>query len=82
MKIARHKVGGELVVTEATEKQAQEIINSYEKPDRRTEYNLRGATIEALVIALFEQDQVEIQRLQEIRQQVKQAIPNAPQARK
>lgn len=52
----------------------------YEKPvpyaeRRRNAYNGRGATIEALVIALFEKDAAEIARLEAIRQQVKQEIP-------
>jgi len=42
---------------------------------RRIEYNTRGATIEALTIAIFEQDQDEIDRLQAIRAQVKLDIP-------
>lgn len=75
MKVARHEIGGELMVTDATEKQAQEITASYENPERESEYNRRGATIKALVVALFEQDALEIQRLQEIRAAVKREIP-------
>lgn len=41
---------------------------------RRKLYERRGATIEALVIAMFEKDAAEIERLQTIRQQVKQEI--------
>lgn len=41
---------------------------------RKKLYEKRGATIDALVIAMFEKDAAEIERLQAIRQQVKQEI--------
>lgn len=75
MKIAKHSVGGKLEVFEAGAETARQIEASYAKPDRQQEYNARGATIEALVIAMFENDAAEIQRLQAIREQVKQEIP-------
>jgi hypothetical protein len=42
--------------------------------DRRRKYDEYGATIDALVIAMFEKDSEEIERLQKIRQAVKQEI--------
>lgn len=75
MKIAKHSVGGKVEVFEADAEVARGIEAAYEKPDRRMEYNKRGATIEALVIAMFENDVTEIQRLQAIRESVKLDIP-------
>lgn len=64
-------------------RQRIEAQNESRKPydvKRKTEYDKRGATIDALVIAMFEKDAAEIERLQKIRQQVKQDIrkPDAP----
>jgi len=42
---------------------------------RREEYNRRGVTIEALVVAMFEKNAAEIQRLEALRAQVKQDFP-------
>lgn len=42
---------------------------------RRKLYEKRGATMDALVIAMFEKDAAEIERLGNIRQQVKLEIP-------
>lgn len=56
----------------SAETQEEKFISYTDK--RRTLYNQRGATIENLVIAMFEKDAAEIERLQAIRQQVKQEI--------
>lgn len=42
---------------------------------RRKLYDQRGATIDSLIIALFENNTSEIDRLKKIRSQVKQEIP-------
>lgn len=54
-----------------------EAQNEARKPydvKRKSEYDKRGATIDALVIAMFEKDAAEIERLQKIRQAVKSEI--------
>lgn len=42
---------------------------------RRTAYNKAGCTLEALTVALFENDETEIARLKELQMQVKAEIP-------
>lgn len=65
-------------VTEEEQKRAYEILKTLKytnyAEERRKKYDKMGATIEALVIAMFEKDAAEIERLQTIRQQVKQEI--------
>ncbi len=42
---------------------------------RRAAYNKAGCTLEALTVALFENDETEIARLKELQMQVKAEIP-------
>jgi hypothetical protein len=66
-------------VSEEESKRAYQILRTLKytnyAEERRKKYEQMGATIDALVIAMFENDQTEIDRLKAIRNEVKTAIP-------